>query len=312
MLELARSTYPAETATTQFIRLLTRVLLRLGDVNKIRWAFQTVLGEGNAAAVTSMAATVTGPKNGGDAAAGAGAAAGLSLRDQLELWEDYLNAETILGLSGIDRLDILRNCRDAARQAYEDSERAKHVITGSAAVAAAESASSARTEGIFEYSNQLIERYSGIASTIPEVDSALSERSRSFGGRATAAAAPAEGSTAARSRRWGSTANESQDTSSTADTLGVPQVLRSFINKLPPYMAPSMPDFDAFARSLRGLILPPRPMVEEDVAVGSKRAAPGSEWLAGLGNEDDDAAGDDLTSATRDDIFRQRQRARLL
>jgi hypothetical protein len=73
----------------------------------------------------------------------------------------------------------------------------------------------------------------------------------------------------------------------------MPPLLRAFINKLPthPVGAP-LPDYDAFARHLRVLVLPPRPAVEDEV--GGKRGGLGadassSEWLNSINNEDDDA-----------------------
>lgn len=329
VLELARSAYPTETCTVQYVRLLVRVLLRLGDLNKIRWAFQTVLGEGGAAAVTSVAAAAIGVKaGGGGGGLGGGAAEGsgtagasanavaspLSMRDQLELWEDYLMAETILGLSSVHRLDELRGFRDGCRAAFEDGERAKNVTLGSAAIAAAESASAAKPDGVFDASNELLDRYGGVSSAIPEADLALSERSRGFNRNALGAANAPGATASSRPRKWGSVvgADGNKDSSAEADASGVTTALRLFINRLPPHAGP-LPDFDTFSRHLRALVLPPRPVDESEaqMATHAKRSAPGQDWLS-MVNDEDDAAGDDMTSATRDDIFRQRQRARLL
>ena len=319
VLELARTAYPAETCTVQYVRLLVRVLLRLGDLNKIRWAFQPVFGVGGAAAVTSVAAAAIGVKGLDGVVSGATSAppnvvaTPLSLRDQLELWEDYLMAETILGLSSIDRLDELRNNRDGCRAAFEDSERAKNVTLGSAAIAAAENASAAKPDGVFDSSNELLDRYGGISSAIPESDAALSERSRGFNRNSlVGSSAPGGERAASRPRKWGAVVGADAKETAETDSSGIPLALRHFINRLPPH-AGAQPDLDAFSRHLRALVLPPRPVDESEAQmVGhTKRSAQGQDWLA-MVNDDDDAAGDDLTSATRDDIFRQRQRARLM
>ena len=325
---------------------MVRALLRLGDLAKIRWAFSTVLGEGGSAGALSVTAARVGVDGTGAAASSrtatadaggnkdadnsdnptgsaSGSASGLSHSEQCEMWEDYLYAETLLGVSSVGRLDELRKHRDAARAAYEDSERAKHVVTGAAAIAAAEIAAAARAEGLFESSNELLERYVGsvgggaLGVALPDGDIALSDRSRTFAPRLASGGAWGGdgGAEGRRSRRWDSSSGGPDGSSSSASDiiLGVTPQLRAFINKLPPYLASAPPDYDTFTRSLRSLILPPRPLAEDEgLPISGMAGKRGAEWLTNLGNEDDDAAGDDLFSATRDDIFRQRQRARLL
>lgn len=348
VLELARATFPTEAGSSQFVRLMVRALLRLGDLAKIRWAYSTVLGEGGGAGALSIAAARVGVDGTGAAASSraatadaggnkdadnsdnsTGSASGLSLSEQCEMWEDYLSAETILGVSSVGRLDELRKHRDAARTAYEDTERSKHVVTGAAAIAAAEIAAAARAEGLFENSNELLERYVGgvgggaLGVALPDGDTALSDRCRTFAPRSSnwgvqqaGAWGGDGGAEGRRSRRWDSSSGGGADGSSSSASdiiLGVTPQLRAFINKLPPFLASAPPDYDTFTRSLRSLVLPPRPLAEDEgLPIPGMAGKRGAEWLTNLGNEDDDAAGDDLFSATRDDIFRQRQRARLL
>ena len=40
VLDLARDTDPVGTKDLRYARLLTRVLLRMGDLNQIRWVYQ--------------------------------------------------------------------------------------------------------------------------------------------------------------------------------------------------------------------------------------------------------------------------------
>jgi len=102
-------------------------------------------------------------------------------------------------------------------------------------------------------------------------------------------------------------------------TTGVPTVLSNLISRLPPHVGLE-PNIDLFLRHLKSTTLPPRPLVEEErdlsSNIGAKRTIPGAEWLSGMsaaGNADGDDIDYEMNEAahsSRDDVFRQRQRAR--
>jgi len=107
--------------------------------------------------------------------------------------------------------------------------------------------------------------------------------------------------------------------SSHATSTGVPTVLSNLISRLPPHVGPE-PSIDMFLRHLKSTTLPPRPLEEEErdltSNIGVKRAVPGAEWLSGMsaqsaeGGDDIDYEMNEAAQTSRDDIFRQRQRAR--
>jgi hypothetical protein len=100
--------------------------------------------------------------------------------------------------------------------------------------------------------------------------------------------------------------------------------------RLPPHAGP-LPDVDGFIRQLRTCILPPRPSsgpTEADIMsaatslpsmgpnVGMKRgidgaALPAAAAPAGGKDDEDDEEDEDPAGGGRDDVFRQRSRARL-
>ena len=101
-------------------------------------------------------------------------------------------------------------------------------------------------------------------------------------------------------------------------------ILREFVIHLPPHQGP-LPDIEMCLKQLKNIVLPPRPASEEYIdpnqTTSTKRGRDEivhqSDWInAAAGNMDEDAheefgkpEGDTIRS---DDIFRQRQRMRLL
>jgi hypothetical protein len=88
------------------------------------------------------------------------------------------------------------------------------------------------------------------------------------------------------------------------------------LSRLPSHNGPE-PDIDQYIRRFKVLVLPPRPSAETEgdndlLLVGSKRSAP-AEWLNQGGADEGDGIDYEMqdTYTSRDDVFRQRQRARL-
>jgi len=273
----------------------------------------------------------------------------LSLEDTLSLWELYYTTESIMGQSSLARLEKIKEFRDATLLALDVKKRASTVV-GTAATAATSSSASTTVppniSGLFDSAHQLVLKhtmfsttavagsstsssaatsaafacptgYGGIVSTrcnnmslnLPDVDNGAYERSlgRSVLGDNSKQEIINAGS--------GSNFGGSNTTST-----GVPTVLSNLISRLPPHVGPE-PSIDMFLRHLKSMTLPPRPLEEEErdlsSNIGVKRMIPGAEWLSGMnaqgnadGGDDIDYEMNDAAQTSRDDIFRQRQRAR--
>jgi hypothetical protein len=354
ILELAKTVDPIGTSDVDFIWLLTRVLIRLGDLKQIRWVYELVLSDdhstlGTSAVALTLSTARLGSYTGlaglqassttsGDSSTLSVVTSGLtdtlqrpniqatgkkkSLKEQLQLWENYLQAETILGLSDIIRLDELRACRDHVKSLVEALESAGH--GGSDDTVESDSIRSKNIQGIFERSRDLCERYSSVSMNPNKSDLALRDRSRgkSFLHEVIrkekehqvfikeAATTTKAASSAA--KRLGD--NVSADLE--ASLLGIPAVIRELLSKLPTNTSSTpLPDVESFVKQLKNIVLPPRPSPSEfaeqaNVADKSlKRDRKDEE------NDDLDDDGEGLISLTQsraDDIFRKRQRDRLL
>jgi hypothetical protein len=213
-----------------------------------------------------------------------------SFKDQLLLWEEYLRAETMLGLTDVSRLDELRKSRDKAKALYEDNERARQ-IAAAGGVAGVDVPTMGKIRGLFDCSYELGERYEQLgAFSLPLADTYLQQRSKGKYFLEEVAKQEAERMAALREagqRRWKRDRGDGDD--GPGHFSGVPPVLREFLPRLPAHSGP-IPDVEGFIRQLRAVVLPPRP--SDDVDFGSsslKRpreesaalAIGGSDWLAG-------------------------------
>ena len=224
----------------------------------------------------------------------------LSLDDQLQLWNMFLEAESSMGISTIKRLNTIRDCRDKCLLALEE-KTASQVQSKALSQAAFGADISIRIPSLFDVPSQLVQRHCS-RGFLSDTDSSSYERCR---GRSTIGE---------NSRDSGTHDNKTRSTS-----MGVPAVLQALINKLPPLaVGAAEPDVEAQLRQLKTMTLPPRPQVESEEGnapiSGTKRAA---DWLAqngtgsgagGAGDGIDYEEEEDKT--VRDDVFRQRQRAR--
>lgn len=279
-------------------------------------------------------------------AVAAAAANNLSLEDTLILWELYYTTESVMGHCSLARLKSIRESRDTALLAVDTKRKASTIVGSTASAATSSSVSTAvppNISGLFDSAHELVARhtmfstttlsgpasssaatsaafacpagYGGIVSTrcnnmslnLPDVDNGAYERSlgRSVLGENSRSEILLQGSS-----NLGNT---------NTTTTGVPTVLSNLISRLPPHVGPE-PNFDMFLRHLKSTTLPPRPLVEEErdlsSNIGAKRTIPGAEWLSGMsaaGNADGDDIDYEMNEAahsSRDDVFRQRQRAR--
>jgi hypothetical protein len=119
ILELARSLHPTATNNVHFLKLITRILIRLGDVRQLRWVYQLALGssssaQSSASSDPSLSALTLQPIR--------KQVNGLTLDEQYALWKDYLNAELTLGMSDVNRLNQLRDRIRALRTVFDESK----------------------------------------------------------------------------------------------------------------------------------------------------------------------------------------------
>lgn len=299
VLALCKAAYPTESASVAFIRLLVRALLRLNDLKQIQWEFNSLLARacGGAAGANIFSLgdtalpTVAMSNDELSKEQGKSGDPLLSLKDQVELWNDYLNVETTVSLSSLQRLNELRGCRDAALRALQEQRAKESLGKDSAKGGAADKG----FKGMYEVVPRLGERYGSHVTRLPLLDTDLQKRCSVRGRQAS---------------------GQDRGGLSGSDDLPLPPALQNFMSRLPAHSGPE-PDIDQYIRRFKVLVLPPRPSAETEaesdlLLVGSKRSAP-AEWLNQGGAEEGDGIDYEMqdTYTSRDDVFRQRQRARL-
>jgi hypothetical protein len=264
-----------------------------------------------------------------------------SLKDQLDLWEAYLNAETKLGLSDISRLEELRKCRDKARSQYEESERTRQAAAMGGIVGADFTAEMAlsKVRGIFESSAEMTERYEIMGEfPLPAADGALKQRSKGKNLLEEVSKQETERLGALREGPYGGYGHRRRRErdrvlDAEGEGVGIASIVREFVPRLPHHTGP-IPDIEGFIRQLRACVMPPRPADDgeggsslgkrgRDDAAPAGAGAPtnAADWLQAPGvnagddtakaGDDDEEEPEDDGKSSRDDVFRQRQRAKL-
>lgn len=299
VLALCKAAYPSESSSVAFIRLLVRALLRLNDLKQIQWEFNSLLARACGGATSANLFSL------GDTALptvatsidelskeqGKSGDAIMSLQDQVELWNDYLNVETTVSLSSLQRLNELRDCRDTALRALQEQHAKKSLGKDSSKSTVGDKG----FKGMYDVVPRLGERYGCHVTRLPLPDTDLQKRC------------------SVRGRQAG---GQDRGGLGGSDDLPLPPALQSFLSRLPSHNGPE-PDIDQYIRRFKVLVLPPRPSAETEgdndlLLVGSKRSAP-AEWLNQGGADEGDGIDYEMqdTYTSRDDVFRQRQRARL-
>jgi hypothetical protein len=210
VLTMVQKCYPTCFKEPLFIQAITRVLVTLGDLKQLRWIFQTALadsvlengavgtaGAGAGGRLPGLSKYHGGGSSSSSRSARSAYATNLStpavqaqLKEELVLWEEYLQAETVLGQSDVVRLNSLRARRDRVRAVFEESERIRLGI-----VYTSKEEARAAQRGVFAAAQDLVERYNPTAALVLGVS----------GGTAAAAVAAA----AAESRAGGASAASS-------------------------------------------------------------------------------------------------------
>jgi hypothetical protein len=347
VLNLAQKACPDCFKDTFYVQAITRVLTLLGDLKQIRWVFQTALaefsGEKGALALSRAAALSAAQERPGrrfgrqQQVQPVAVGNYIHLKTELNLWEEYLQAETVLGLSDVTRLDELRSRRDKVKVLFDEAERVKMGVV----YASKDEARAAQQRGIFHPAQDLCERYdaAGFCTmwTLPNADRLMQERCA----QAIAAATFGGG----RSDRLGGGGRDlghrkgagldhqavSMSTEFHLSLAGLPVILRDLLGRLPFHSGP-LPDIDGFIRHMKGVILPPRPEPDADTgpevdtvvlrqgeglygADGNGAGAQPS-WLGkhAADEEEVDGVSNGANGSGRagaeEDVFRKRKRAR--
>jgi hypothetical protein len=253
VLELAQTLQPAVTSSMGFVKMMCRVLQRLGDYEQLRWFFGSVLEPG---------------------LGGKDSSTDLSLRDAAELWEEYFRIEASLGLLPPARMSGLRLRRNEARHKYEDSQRSKPQELF---------ADSSRdlTSGVV----QLLERFDFLeASEMSTLDGSVRTRclrlTDSTYVRGVWGEAESEAADTGR-RRPGGRREDVQD-GSLAHVSGP---VRELVARLPVQSAGV--DVGVFLEHLRRLVLPARPSEEGGDGGGGRRDGVGQHFKRELEEDTD-------------------------
>ena len=322
VLELAQSTTAGCVKDVKFVRMMTKVLLRLGKLKEIQWLYQVALGDealSTANVKTKLttqmpAATNTAPQSGvtlitsglTDYAATTSKlesnAQERPIQEIVELWEDYVDAENILGLSDLNRMNELRSKRDKARALLTDLTRSRNNKD--------KTRERSNIYSLFDSPHDISDKYHSLCCTVPQADSDLKERSRGkdlveeMQKLETAQLIALREVTGKKGKKEGITS-----AAETPNLLGVPPILREFLSKLPGQYIGQLPDIQGFIRHLKNMVLPPRPATEV-----SEDSSAAPSWLNATvqyDNGDEDDFDENDLDTVRDDIFRRRQRARL-
>lgn len=246
-----------------------------------------------------------------------------ALRDQLYLIEEYLHTEMVIGLSSTEHVTSLRKQRDQMKAEFEEYA----LIQSKKAITAEDLYERTHGTGVYQLPFELSERYDLHGVTLPSNDESLRERSsgRKLLDALTRQDIERKMSKHDPSRRSKDKSNP-EASATAADMANVPYIIREVLVHLPSHSG-LLPDIDLCLRQLKNIVLPPRPMSEDGVeasastATGAKRirdeGVSGSDWLAattGLEDVEEELIGKpDLDNINlKSDIFRERQRARLL
>lgn len=332
VLNLAQKACPGCFKDTFYVKAITRVLTLLGDLKQIRWVLQTALaeyaGENGALAISRAAAQNDRPgrRFGRNQLSTVSVANYAQLKAELQLWEEYLHAETVLGLSDVVRLDELRSRRDKVKVLFDEAER----IRAGVVYASKDEARAAQQRGLFHPAQDLCDRYDAPGAceawTLPEQDAALQERCAQALANAVGGRRGGADNTADRNRRKTDPQASTMSTEFHLSMAGLPVILRDLLAKLPFHAGP-LPDIEGFVRHMKGVILPPRPepdasaddaidtvLLQGAEGADAEGATAAPVWLGkhALDEEegDDGNSGNKAAAAEEEDVFRKRRRTR--
>lgn len=99
VLQYAESILPSITKSIAYVKLISNILLRLGDFVQLRWIYSSLLGPVIEDEVKAESVTLP----------------SINPEDAAELWDDFFRIEAILGLASLSRMTELRKKKNSAR-----------------------------------------------------------------------------------------------------------------------------------------------------------------------------------------------------
>lgn len=327
-LQLAHSYHPSGGPNMKYVNLHIRTLMRLGDINQIQWIVNNAINE--VRAIIQSYYDVSSSMEASENTSGNGVKSSLdqaksklpegfdllvALRDLLSLYEDYLHAEVVMGLSDSNHITLIREKRDKAKSEYEEYA----LMKSKRSLTADDLNERYRGTGLFQLPYELSEKYNLAATNLPMNDENLKERSHGKLLLESLTRQDIERKLLKiESQRLGGKSNTekiSSDIANSAELSTVPYLLREFLVQLPSHTGP-LPDIDMCLRSLKNTVLPARPESDDNIEVGSKRPRDNDSSInitSGSATEVEEILMKPEGYSFRyDDIFRQRQKARHL
>ncbi len=221
------------------------------------------------------------------------------LYDKYALYEEYLDAETMIALSDINRLNKIRDMRDEARMQFE--KMGKSELSSS-------NFEHHKLKSIFHNSFEITERSDALGVLLPPSDEGIRERSKLVNYKHIDSLSKSQQQLLSAQKELIASRASAKDRQALKEDLKeYPAAIKELLLELPSYPATFPPPDRAYCMSLiRAAVLPiSRPVLSEDAQLGKRK------------KEDDD---DDETENTGfsgannnikyDDIFRIRARAR--
>lgn len=300
-----------------FQKLLQQVLVQMGDVAQLRWLFNTALEDVQSAGNLSSSG---GSGNAVEGEQQQQQQQEAQLQRSVDLLEDFLRCETLLGSGDLSLLHQLRERRQAAKLLLE--ERAAALAGGGA-----RGRGNAK-RGLFDAAFELLERHEHSAfAGLGEADNELRDRikGRSLLDTTSANHVLQDGKFTDRDamRRRGGVGGgvgdrEGRDrdsggavgssSSATAPIAGsqttqIPFILRDLASKLPAFVGTvNNNDIDVFVRHIRSVILPPRPAGPEPGQGDANNAAGSSRMLTEMEEEERDEDVSAMANRVEDDF----------
>lgn len=269
----------------EYIKILTKTLVRLGDFRQLRWVYEANIG------LVEDKDTIIKENS------------KFTAKDILQLWEELLQAELTMGMSDTNRLMLLQ---ERVRLARAEIDRTF--------IASQDSLD------LFEPIQQLYSRHN-VAASLPNCDSALNIRVSAALERDMVERHDhrAEQVTSAKTQRR----KRDDAPPDGVELSGVPIFLRDLLVALPPISGP-VPNTDEFIDQLRRTVLPPRPISDKkgsssgDSLLGLGVSVP-QDTSSQTGNKRKLLSIDDDSDLDRDanfmdnknDVFKQRRRVKL-
>ena len=231
VLQYAESMIPSITRSLAYVKLMGKVLLRLGEFVPLRWMYSSMLGSMIEDEVKAEKAPLP----------------ALNPEDVAELWEDFYRIEATLGLTTLSRLNELRNKRNNARMLLQGEVKEVDSLSGDI------------TEGVLG----VLERFEPCnASSIQTIDGGIWSRCVGLVDDREDRPTKRAEANVRRSRKDEFFASDSLAHVSTA--------VKELAFNLPTPSNPGV-DVGAFLNQLRKLVLPARPEDDDNPSAPGKR-----------------------------------------